>query len=251
VPGPSVFAFVDGRLLVIPGAEPVVPTLDQLPPGAVAAARAIGDAGVALALAEAPEGLDAIGLRELLASAPPELAAAAGRAAQIVEWELAHAYCGRCGTATTSSETELARICPSCGAVYYPRISPAVIMLVEREGRVLLGRRPDREFYSVLAGFVEPGETLEETVRREVLEEVGVEVGGVRYFGSQPWPFPSQLMIGFVAEAESDELVVDATELAEAGWYGPDELPPVPGPFTIARWLIDDFVARSQTRTGS
>jgi NAD+ diphosphatase len=119
-------------------------------------------------------------------------------------------------------------------------------MLVEHDDRVLLARRAglNRPFYSVLAGFVEPGETLEETVRREVFEEAGVEVDDVRYFGSQPWPFPSQLMIGFVARAKSDELHVDETELEDAGWFRGDELPPVPGPFTIARTLIDDFVAR-------
>jgi len=96
----------------------------------------------------------------------------------------------------------------------------------------------------VLAGFVEPGETLEETVRREVREEVGIAVEDVRYFASQPWPFPSQLMIGFTARWAGGEIELDDAELVEAAWYRPDELPPIPGPFTIARWLIDDFVAR-------
>jgi NAD+ diphosphatase len=112
---------------------------------------------------------------------------------------------------------------------------------------VLLARRAGlaRPFFSVLAGFVEPGETLEETVQREVREEVDIDVEDVRYFGSQPWPFPSQLMIGFTARHAAGEIRVDETELAEAHWYAPDDLPPIPGPFTIARWLIDDFVRRT------
>jgi NAD+ diphosphatase len=120
-------------------------------------------------------------------------------------------------------------------------------MLVEHEGRVLLARRAgfSSPFHSVLAGFVEPGETLEDTVRREAREEAGVELEDVRYFGSQPWPFPSQLMIGFVARAKSDELRIDESELEDAGWFRPDELPNIPGTFTIARRLIDDFVARN------
>ena len=183
-------------------------------------------------------------LRAVLAEAPAPIAAAACRAAEIVEWELAHVYCGRCGAPTTAQSTELARVCDECGTHYYPRITPAVIMRVDNGGRILLARRAGiaRPFFSVLAGFVEPGETLEETVRREIREEVGIEVEDVRYFASQPWPFPSQLMIGFTARYAGGELAVDETELAEADWYAPNELPPIPGPFTIARWLIDDFV---------
>jgi NAD+ diphosphatase len=242
-----VFAFVDGRLLLV---DDEVPTADRLPAGD--RLLPVGTDGVALALDAEPElpGAKLIGLRDFFSVAPEPLAAAAGRAAQIVEWELAHAYCGRCGTPTEPSPTELARICPNCGAMYYPRITPAVIMLVEHDERVLLARRAgwNVPFRSVLAGFVEPGETLEECVRREVSEEVGVELEDVRYFGSQPWPFPSQLMIGFVARAAGDNLRVDETELADAGWFRYDALPAIPAPFTIARRLIDDFVAR-HTRT--
>ena len=240
---PLVFAFVDGRLLLV---DDEVPTADRLPAGD--RPLPVGTDGIALALSAQPEvpGASLIGLRDFFSVASEPLAAAAGRAAQIVEWELAHTYCGRCGTPTNPSEAELARICPNCGAMYYPRITPAVIMLVEHQERVLLARRAgwNVPFRSVLAGFVEPGETLEECVRREVNEEVGVEVGEIRYFGSQPWPFPSQLMIGFVAYAVSDELTVDETELEAAGWFRYDDLPAIPAPFTIARRLIDDFVAR-------
>jgi NAD+ diphosphatase len=239
-----VFAFLDGKLLLIEGE---VPTAGRLPAGE--RASPIGPLGLAVALDAEPdlEGATLVGLRDYFAVAPEPLAAAAGRAAQLVEWELGHAFCGRCGSPTEPAPTELARLCPSCGASYYPRITPAVIVLVEHEGRVLLARRAGfrSPFHSVLAGFVEPGETLEETVHREVREEAGLELEDVRYFGSQPWPFPSQLMIGFIARAKSDALQIDATELEDAGWFRPDELPEIPGPFTIARRLIDDFVARA------
>jgi NAD+ diphosphatase len=243
-----VIAFADGRVVLAGEDPPELPTVAALqvdPNGLLPIGRLNGTPAFA-AVVDIADGRPTASLRSLLANAPPPLAAAAARAAQLVEWELGHAFCSRCGARTEPHERELARVCPSCGAHFYPRIAPAVIVLVEREGRVLLARRAglERPFFSVLAGFVEPGETLEETVRREVQEEVGLGVADVRYFGSQPWPFPSQLMIGFTARATADEIRVDETELAEAHWYAPDELPPIPGPFTIARWLIDDFVAR-------
>ena len=144
---------------------------------------------------------DAPTLRALLAEGPDDLAQAAGRATQLLDWETTHRFCGRCGTANERSPSELVRVCPSCGTTAYPRISPAVIMAVRRGDAVLLARRAGmtRPFWSVLAGFVEPGETLEQAVAREVAEEAGIEVEDIRYAGSQPWPFPSQLMIGFTA----------------------------------------------------
>jgi NAD+ diphosphatase len=244
VAGDLVFAFLDGKLLLV---DDEVPTSALVPVGDHS--LPIDTFGFAVALDAVPDldGATLVGLRDFFAVASEPLAAAAGRAAQLVEWEVGHAFCGRCGSPTEASATELARMCPSCGASYYPRITPAVIMLVEHEGRVLLARRAgfSSPFHSVLAGFVEPGETLEDTVRREVREEAGVELEDVRYFGSQPWPFPSQLMIGFVARAKSDELRIDESELEDAGWFRPDELPNIPGTFTIARRLIDDFVARN------
>jgi NAD+ diphosphatase len=252
-PSSPVLAFVEGRLLVVDDDPVVLPTVSSLGDAADstrlwAIGRLGGERVFALALSGVPSGASTTGLRELLAEAPAPIAAAAGRAAQVAEWELGHAFCGRCGSTTVEHETETARVCPSCGAHYYPRIAPAVIMSVERDGRLLLARRakPRRSFFSVLAGFVEPGETLEETVQREVREEVGIEVDHIRYFASQPWPFPSQLMIGFTARHAAGELSIGDAELAEADWYAPDDLPPIPGPFTIARRLIDDFVARSR-----
>jgi NAD+ diphosphatase len=248
--GSRVLAFADGRLVLASPDEFELPTLASLPILEPAQLWPVGRLGgetvFAATLADAADA-PTRSLRAVLAEAPAPIAAAAGRAAQIAEWERGHVFCGRCGSRTEQHASELARVCPSCGAQYYPRITPAVIMLVERDGRVLLARRAglERPFFSVLAGFVEPGETLEETVRREVREEVAVEVEDVRYFASQPWPFPSQIMIGFTARWADGEIEVDDSELAEADWYGPDDLPPIPGPFTIARWLIDDFLART------
>ncbi|HET7567322.1 MAG TPA: NAD(+) diphosphatase [Gaiellaceae bacterium] len=184
-------------------------------------------------------GEDAPTLRRLLAEGPADLAEAATRAVHLLGWEETHRFCGRCGTASERSAAELVRVCPACGLATYPRISPAVIMAVRREERVLLARRPgNTQFWSVLAGFVEPGETLEQAVAREVDEEVGLAVADVRYVGSQPWPFPSQLMVGFTCRWTAGEIRLDEAELAEAGWFAPDELPPIPPPFTIANRLI-------------
>src|SRR5207302_11042060 len=151
----------------------------------------------------------------------------AGRAFQTVEWYLSHAYCGRCGTPTELVAKAHARGCPKCRATYFPRLNPAVIMLVGREGRMLLARNKlfRGPFYSCLAGFVEPGESLEEAVAREVEEEVGLQVEGTTYVASQPWPFPSQLMIGFTAQSRPGKIRVQDSEIVDAGWYGPVDLP--------------------------
>ncbi|MGB1506250.1 MAG: NAD(+) diphosphatase, partial [Acidimicrobiales bacterium] len=133
----------------------------------------------------------------------------AGRATQLVDWVRDHRYCGRCGLETEPASNMRAMRCPACGLTSFPRLSPAVIVLIERDdGRCLLGRNGlwDIPMYSTLAGFVEPGETLEDTVHREVFEEVGVRVKNIRYFGSQPWPFPNSLMLGFVAAYEDGEI---------------------------------------------
>jgi NAD+ diphosphatase len=245
-----VFAFLGSRVLAL--ADGTVPRLEQLRDALADGSRLLhvgdldGEPCFAAAIDEPAPGTEAVGLRSLLAVLPEPLATAAGRAAQTVEWDRSHAFCGRCGSATEPSAAELARTCPHCGASYWPRITPAVIMLVERDDRILLATRagPSTGFYSCLAGFVEPGETLEQAVAREVEEEVGLQIDEIRYFGSQPWPFPSQLMVGFTARSARGDLRLDPAELADAGWYRADELPPVPPPFTIARTLIDAFVAR-------
>jgi NAD+ diphosphatase len=172
----------------------------------------------------------------------------AGRAVQLVEWDRTHRFCGRCATPTQPAAGERARRCPACGLLAFPRLAPAMIVLVTRDdGRALLARgtRFPVPMWSCLAGFVEPGETCEEAVHREVREEVGVEVDDVAYWGSQPWPFPHSLMLGFTARWAGGEIACDPTEIAEADWFAPDALPPIPPGMSIARRLIDDWVAGS------
>lgn len=187
-----------------------------------------------------------VALRQLFGVLPDDEFAIAGRALALLAWDRDHRHCGRCGAVTERSSIERIRNCTSCRHGAYPRLSPAVIMLVERDGRALLARnaRFPLPFFSTLAGFVEVGETLEETVAREVREEASVEVTDIRYFGSQPWPFSGSLMIGFTARWASGEIVADPSELADAGWFAPSELPTIPPKLSIARELIDDFVAR-------
>ena len=253
--GSLVFAFARDRMLVLEAAEESsVPRLRDLPEGLLDGSRPIflgrleGASCFAVSLDFEPEleGSRLRGLRELFLRLPEVEQAIAGRASQTVEWYLAHAFCGRCGSPTQLSEAELARTCPDCGALHFPRITPAVIMLVESGERMLLARNANFRgpFWSCLAGFVEPGETLEQAVAREVREEVGLEVDRVTYFGSQAWPFPSQIMIGFRAHCPEGELTLQASEIVEAGWFGAGELPPLPGPFSIARRLIEDWLER-------
>lgn len=189
-----------------------------------------------------------VDLMRLFADVDEAVWAAAGRAVQLVAWARNHRFCGHCGTPTEDSDHERARRCPSCGLLAFPRLAPAVIVLVERgDGQALLARnaRWPTDMYSCLAGFVEPGESVEDALRREVFEEVGVRVGEVRYFSSQPWPFPHSLMLGFHADYADGEIACDGEEIADASWFASDRLPSVPGPVSIARELIDDWVARS------
>lgn len=171
----------------------------------------------------------------------------AGRAVQLVAWERTHRFCGRCATLTEPAPGERALRCPACGLLAFPRLAPAVITLIERDGEALLahGRAFPIPMYSCIAGFVEPGETLEEAVHREVREEVGVELGEVRYTASQPWPFPHSLMIGFEATWASGDIVIDESEIVDARWFRPDDLPTIPPGMSIARTLIDRWIERS------
>jgi NAD+ diphosphatase len=175
----------------------------------------------------------------------PERFRMAGMANQLVEWASTHRFCGRCATRTERVAGERAMRCPSCSLLAYPRITPAVIMLVRRGDEALLARgtRFPLPFYSALAGFVEVGESLEEAVAREIREEVGLEVSGVRYFGSQPWPFPHSLMVAFTAEWAGGEVVLDEKEIVDAQWFRADALPTIPPHLSIARRLIDAWLA--------
>ena len=191
-----------------------------------------------------PSKMGFYGLRYLYERLAEPLFAIAMTALHLLVWEETTRFCGRCGREMAPAKEMNARECSGCGMLAFPRISPAVIVLVERDGQVLLARSPrfTADFYSVLAGFVEPGETLEDTVHREIEEEVGIKIRNVRYFGSQPWPFPDSLMIGFTAEYESGEIRIDKAEISEAGWFCPEKLPAIPGKISIARRLIDWFI---------
>lgn len=170
-----------------------------------------------------------------------------GRATQLAAWYRDNRYCGRCGGPMERAAGERAMHCPADGTRAYPQLSPAVIVLVERDdGRALLGRggRFPVPMYSTLAGFVEPGESLEDTIHREIREEAGVEVTDIAYFGSQPWPFPNSLMLGFHARWAGGDICVDGDEIVDAQWFRADHLPMIPPPMSIARQLIDDWVAR-------
>lgn len=168
----------------------------------------------------------------------------ASRAKQILTWDKTTQFCGHCGYKTQPSDKERAKMCTHCAALFYPHVAPVVLALVWRKNEILLGRSPhfQKGIYSLLAGFVEPGETLEQAVAREIKEEVGISVKNLTYFASQPWPFPSNLMIGFMAEYESGEMVLDPLEIEDAQWFSIDTLPPLPSPISLSRQMIDVFL---------
>lgn len=193
-----------------------------------------------------PAGWQWRGLRTLFLQISDPLLALAGRAFQVADWDRSHRFCGRCGTPTHDKAGERAKQCPACGYVAYPRISPAMMVLVTREKELLLARarRFPQAMYSALAGFVEAGESIEDCIHREVREEVGVEVDRLRYVASQSWPFPHSLMIAYTAEYAGGALHPCADEIADARWFALDALPQLPNPVSIARQLIDATVAR-------
>jgi NAD+ diphosphatase len=204
---------------------------------------------------------EALGLRawsvfRLLALMSPRDAAIWGAARSLNEWHNRHRFCGLCGSATAAFRAGWGRKCPSCGADHFPRVDPVVIMLAEHDGRVLIARQhqypPGR--YSALAGFVEPGESIEEAVARELMEEAGIAVTDVRYVASQPWPFPGSLMIACLARAESDEIRLDRRELEDGFWASREEVLAAlagdsaapfqaPPPFAIANTLLTRWSA--------
>ncbi len=186
------------------------------------------------------------GLRSLFGHTDNLTFSLAGRAAQIVDWYRSHQFCGRCGLPAIEHSRDRAIICQACKIHSYPRLSPSIIVLIHRQGEVLLARnqRFPQGMYSTLAGFVEPGESIEETVIREVKEEVGVNVTNLEYHGSQPWPFPNSLMLGFHAEYESGDIVLQEEEIADAQWFDCQQLPMIPGKVAISRWLIDAYLTR-------
>jgi NAD+ diphosphatase len=193
-----------------------------------------------------PAGCCYSGVRDLFGKVPDEELAIAALAVQIMDFDRTTQFCGRCGAKTRQLRTERAKFCSDCNRITYPRLSPAIIVLIEKEDRILLACSPHFPpgLHSVLAGFVEPGENLEQAVHREVFEEVGITVKNIRYFGSEPWPFPHSLMIGFVAEYAGGEITIDNREIVSAGWFTRDTLPLIPSSLSISRALIDSWVER-------
>ena len=199
-----------------------------------------------------PAGCGWEGLRTLFSVLEDAHFALAGRAVQLLDWDRHHRYCGRCGTPTEAKAAERARVCPKCKLTAYPRLAPAVMALVKRENEILLGRSPHFPpgMYSALAGFVEPGETLEQCLAREVAEEVGVQVSRIRYFASQPWPFPNSLMIAFICDWAGGEIRPQEGEIEAASWFNVLQLPKLPSKISIARRLIDAAVAEMRGDSG-
>jgi NAD+ diphosphatase len=198
------------------------------------------------------EGLRYANLHMLYATLDDLTHALAGRAVQIVEWDRTHQYCGACAEPTVLSTQDRSRSCPRCKIPMYPRLAPAMIVAVEKGNQILLARSPHFPpgIVSVLAGFVEPGESAEDAVIREVHEETAIVVEDVQYYASQPWPFPNSLMLGFRAKYASGEIEVDGEEIEQAGWYAADAMPTMfPGRVSIAQWLIQDFLERNGQST--
>jgi NAD+ diphosphatase len=183
-------------------------------------------------------------VRDLFTLIPSEELAIAAYAVRMIAYDRNTRFCGRCGKETRSLATERAKQCTSCGLVAYPRLSPAIIVLVQRDDRVLLARSPrfPPGMFGLIAGFVEPGENLEHALVREVKEETGILVKNIRYFGSEPWPFPDSLMTGFIADYAGGELVVDKSEIESAFWFDREHLPRIPEKLSISRTLIDWWV---------
>jgi NAD+ diphosphatase len=194
---------------------------------------------------EAPNGMRFVDLRQAYSEMSEGCFALVNKAVQIMEWDRTNQFCSRCGSKTSQKSGERGKACPDCGELFYPRISPAVIVLIRKGHEVLLARAPHfpQDMYSLIAGFVEPGETAEEALIREVKEEVGIEVKNIKYFGTQAWPFPNSLMIGFTAEYSSGALKPDGLEIEDAQWFSADKkLPVLPGKISISRKLIDSFL---------
>ncbi|MBL8350290.1 MAG: NAD(+) diphosphatase [Burkholderiaceae bacterium] len=244
------FAFVQRDLLLPEADAPSLQPLDSAWLAALATTRhylgtLAGQDCWALALPEPPPGWRRLPLRAAMLALDATLAALAGRASQVLEWDRSHRHCGVCGTPTELQPGERARICPACQHSAYPRLSPAMMALVWRPGELLLARSPHYAagMYSALAGFVEAGESLEDCVHREVAEEVAVRVTELRYYGSQSWPFPHSLMIAFTARWAGGEIVAQAGEIEHAQWFALDALPNIPPRLSIAGHLIRDTLA--------
>jgi NAD+ diphosphatase len=193
-----------------------------------------------------PPPLKLLPLREALNKVAPEWYTIVSKAYAVINWDKYHLFCGRCMTETQKSEEVLERICPTCKNIFYPRISPSVIVLIHKQDQILMARSPhfSKGSFGLIAGFIEPGESAEDAVHREVAEEVGIKIKNLHYYGSQAWPFPDSLMFGFIAEYASGDLVIDHRELEQAGWYHYSDLPGRPSSkVSIGSKILDHFIA--------
>jgi NAD+ diphosphatase len=251
---PLLFAFRGRELLV--DAEGKLPTVEQIDAHGVDASRTqyLGRLGeIHCYSAELANDLQPPGdwafrdLRMLYGSLPPEIHGVAARAVQIVDWDRSHQFCGQCGGATELGGDDRSRRCEKCKIPLYPKLAPAMIVCVERDDEILLARSAHFPpgIFSVLAGFVEVGESVEDAVIREVYEETRIVVDDVRYYSSQPWPYPNSLMLGFNARYKAGEIDCSHDELEDAGWFKADELPNTfPGRISISQWLLEDWIER-------
>jgi len=198
-----------------------------------------------------PAGFEWISFRDAFRTFSPDVQHPVSRGKMLQEWARSHRYCGSCGTPTDVSDREYVRSCPSCGDMWYPRMAPAVIVRITKGDSILLARnsRFPGGFYSHIAGFVDPGESLDQTVQREVSEEVGLRVKNIKFFDSQFWPMPHSLMLAFTAEADGDEdPVPDGVEITDARWFTRDAMPEIPGPGSIAGRMLLDWLSEADTR---
>lgn len=204
-------------------------------------------------LKEVVSGYEWVSLRSQLSHAPRKEYQLANRAVQLATWIRQHQYCGQCGAKTHFHEIESALHCQSCAIDYYPRISPCMMCLITKGDYCLLAQHEKHRggFYSTLAGFVEAGETVEQTVHREVMEEVGLTVDRLDYFSSQAWPFPHQLMIGFFAQYASGDITIDDDEIVDAQWFHYTNLPEVPPADSLSGIMINTFVQQRKNKKAS
>lgn len=201
-------------------------------------------AGEVSAEHEILSGWRAIGIRELFGHVDDTTYGVVGYASHVLRWQRDGRFCPVCGSVLGELGEQWMRQCPNCDYIGYPPVSPAILALVQDGPNVLLVHKPGwGSRFSIVAGFVEPGESLEQCVQREVLEEVGVEVTDIQYVSSQPWPFPHQLMIGFVARYVGGQICPDQTEIDQAAWFRYDQLPDLPAPLSLSRQLIDRWAA--------
>ncbi len=193
-------------------------------------------------------GLETIGLRESWNVLSRTMYDMASKASELLYWDSNTKFCGVCG-APMKRSTVISKTCTNCGKEVWPQVSPAIIVRIKRDDKILLVNAKTfrrSEMYGLVAGFVETGETLEQCVEREVMEEVNLKIANIKYFGSQSWPYPCGIMIGFTADYVSGELKLQEEELNRAGWFNKDNLPPIPDKMSIARQLIDDFLGQSK-----